>query len=321
MRTNKCLSVAAVIIISLMVASCGIVRKNPEVEKNTAVAEVNGQIITKDEFNKSFELYKTTYESQYGTDIWSHNIDGRKFIDVVKEQVVEKLIVDRLVLEDAGAQGIVVTDAEVDGEIKNYFEEEEEYKDFLTAQNLNEEEFVSKVRQDLTIGKYRQKLVASVTVPEGDVRKYYDENPKGFKKDTVKASHILVDTREEAEKVLAQAKAGEDFATLAEQYSTDPSGKSTGGDLGEFGYGYMVEPFEDAAFALNEGEISDIVETQFGFHIIKVYEKTLVDPIPFEDAKGDIEGMLLYYEQEEKYTQEVAQLKERADVKTYPKNF
>jgi foldase protein PrsA len=316
--------IAVAVILSFALAGCGIVRKNPEAEKNAAVAEVNGYVITKEEFNRSFELYRTTYESQYGTDIWNKDIDGKKFIDVVKEQVAEKLITDRLVLEDAEEEGIEVTDAEVDQEvkaIKDYFDDEKKYLDFLASQNLSEEEFTAQVRQDLVIGKYRQRVVEPVTVSEEDIKKYYDENPKEFKNDTVKASHILLDARDEAEEVLAKAKAGEDFGALAAKYSVEQGAETTKGDLGEFGYGYMVEPFEKAAFALEEGEISDIVETQFGFHIIKVYEKTVVEPIPFEEARDDIEAMLTYYQQEEKYIEEVTKLREQADIKIYPKNM
>ncbi|MGI6703926.1 MAG: SurA N-terminal domain-containing protein [Clostridia bacterium] len=324
MRINKSLLIAVAVILSFALAGCGIVRKNPEAEKNAAVAEVNGYVITKEEFNRSFELYRTTYESQYGTDIWNKDIDGKKFIDVVKEQVAEKLITDRLVLEDAEEEGIEVTDAEVDQEvkaIKDYFDDEKKYLDFLASQNLSEEEFTAQVRQDLVIGKYRQRVVEPVTVSEEDIKKYYDENPKEFKNDTVKASHILLDARDEAEEVLAKAKAGEDFGALAAKYSVEQGAETTKGDLGEFGYGYMVEPFEKAAFALEEGEISDIVETQFGFHIIKVYEKTVVEPIPFEEARDDIEAMLTYYQQEEKYIEEVTKLREQADIKIYPKNM
>jgi foldase protein PrsA len=324
LRINKSLLIAVAVILSFALAGCGIVRKNPEAEKNAAVAEVNGYVITKEEFNRSFELYRTTYESQYGTDIWNKDIDGKKFIDVVKEQVAEKLITDRLVLEDAEEEGIEVTDAEVDQEvkaIKDYFDDEKKYLDFLASQNLSEEEFTAQVRQDLVIGKYRQRVVEPVTVSEEDIKKYYDENPKEFKNDTVKASHILLDARDEAEEVLAKAKAGEDFGALAAKYSVEQGAETTKGDLGEFGYGYMVEPFEKAAFALEEGEISDIVETQFGFHIIKVYEKTVVEPIPFEEARDDIEAMLTYYQQEEKYIEEVTKLREQADIKIYPKNM
>lgn len=322
MRINKGLLVLAAVMLVAAVTGCGIIRKNPEAIKNSAVAEVNGYVITREEFDKSFDLIKASYESQYGTDIWNTDMDGKKFIDYVKEQVVEKLILDRLILEDAQKQGIEVTQQEVDQEIKDtkdYFGER--FQDILTAQKMSEEQFVEEVRQVLIISKYREKVVESVTVPAEDIRKYYDENPKEFKNDTVKASHILLDTREKAEEVLAKAKAGEDFGALAEKFSVEPGVDTTKGDLGEFGYGMMVQPFEEAAFALNEGEISDIVETQFGFHIIKVFKKNIVEPTPFEEVKDDIEVKLLSYRQEEAYSQAVSKLREQADVKTYPRNM
>lgn len=324
MRMNKSLLIIAAIILTIAVSGCGIIKKNPEAEKNSAVAKVNDYVITKEEFNKSFDLIKTSYESQYGTDVWNQDIDGKKLIDLVKEQVAEKLITDRLVLEDAQKLGIKVTQEEVDQEIqaaKDYFGGQEEFLDFLTAQNMSEEQFTEEIRRGLIIGKYREKIVETVSVSEEDVRKYYDENTKEFKNDTLKASHILLDTREKAEEVLAKAEAGEDFAGLAEQYSVDPSAKTNKGDLGEFGYGDMVEPFEEAAFALDEGEISDIVQSQFGYHIIKVFEKTIVDVTPFEEVRDQIESRLIYSKEEAEYSRKITELREQAQIETYPKNM
>ncbi|MDI6705074.1 MAG: SurA N-terminal domain-containing protein [Bacillota bacterium] len=324
MRNNRILIVIGVIILALVLGACGIVRKDPEVDKNSAVAKVNGQIITKEEFNQKFELYKSSYEQQYGKDIWNKDIEGKKFIDVVKEQVVEKLILDRLILEAADKQGIAVTQEEVSDEIasiKEYFEDEQKYLDFLTSQGMTEEQFADQVKKDLIITKYRDKLVEDVTVSEKEVEDYYNENIKEFKKDRVKASHILLDTKEDAEKILERLKNGEDFSDLAEQYSVDPSAKSNKGDLGYFGYGDMVKPFEEAAFALEKGEISGIVETQFGYHIIKVFDKEIVDPIPFEEAKQEINSKLLYMAMEKEYNKKLAELKENAEIETYPKNM
>lgn len=105
----------------------------------------------------------------------------------------------------------------------------------------------------------------------------------------VHARHILVKTREEAEQVLARLKAGEPFEALAKEFSTDESNKENGGDLGWFGRGVMVKAFEEAAFALQPGEISDIVETSFGFHIIRVDER---------DPNRPLEGVALQQAQE-----------------------
>jgi len=89
--------------------------------------------------------------------------------------------------------------------------------------------------------------------------------------DKIRCAHILVEKESQAKEVLAKIQAGESFAKLAEQYSLDSSRKR-GGDLGQFGRGVMVKPFEEAAFKLNKGEVSGLVRTQFGYHIIKRLE-------------------------------------------------
>ncbi len=324
MKIKKGLWLIAAVMLIVNAAGCGIVKKNPEAEKNSAVARVNGHVITKEEFDQEFEFYKNSFEAQYGSEIWDHDIDGRKFIDVIKEQVVEALINDRLVLEEAQKLGIEVARQEADEEIqaiKDYYEDEQGFQQLLDVQGLTEEQFVEKVKQSLLESKYREKVLETVTVSEEDIRKYYDENPREFKNDTVKASHILLDTREDAQEVLTRAKAGEDFGRLAEQYSVEPDAQTTKGNLGEFGYGEMVELFEEAAFALDIGEISDIVETQFGYHIIKVFDKTVTDITPFEEVKDQIESNLVYYEREARYSEIRTQLREQAEVETYPKNM
>lgn len=325
-RNNISMRIVVVWLVVLAVAfsGCAIIKKDPEALKNAAVAKVNGEIITRQEFMENFELYKRSYESQYGKDIWNEDIEGKKFIDVVKEQVLEKMILDKLILEEAAKLGIEVSEEEVNKEvehIKEYFESDEKFKEFLASQNITEERFKEQVKKDLIIFKYKEKVVEDVKVSEEDIREYYDNNIKEFKNDQVRASHILLDTREEAEMVLQKIKNGEDFNKLAEEYSVDPSVKSNKGDLGYFGYGEMVKPFEEAAFALEAGEVSDIVKTQFGYHIIKVHDKKIVEPTPFHEVKEDIKNMLLYNARETKYNQVVKELREKAEVEIYTKNM
>ncbi|UZP68875.1 SurA N-terminal domain-containing protein [Desulfovibrio mangrovi] len=130
-------------------------------------------------------------------------------------------------------------------------------------------------------------LAKGVTVDEAEIAAFYDQNAETYfvQDESVRARHILVladanapeakvaEAKAKIEQVLAQVKKGGDFAALAKKYSEGPSAPN-GGDLGEFGHGAMVKPFEDAAFALDAGQVSGIVRTQFGFHIIKVEEKT-----------------------------------------------
>jgi peptidyl-prolyl cis-trans isomerase D len=142
-------------------------------------------------------------------------------------------------------------------------------------------------------------------VSEDQIRDYYEDNVDTFKeKSQVKARHILFRVAENASKeeeekvqqkataVLQQARAGADFSELAKKHTEDPSGKENGGDLGYFSAGQMVKPFEDAAFKLKKGEISDLVKTPFGYHIIKVEEVKEARTKPLEEARGQIFTML-----------------------------
>jgi peptidyl-prolyl cis-trans isomerase C len=128
-------------------------------------------------------------------------------------------------------------------------------------------------------------------IPDEDAKKIYDTKIAGMKpEEEIHARHILVATEAEAKEVKERLMKGEDFATVAQEKSKDPSAE--GGDLGFFGRGQMLKPFEDAAFALKVGEISDPVQTQFGWHIIKVEEKR-TRPLPtFDQVKDTIISQL-----------------------------
>ena len=128
-------------------------------------------------------------------------------------------------------------------------------------------------------------------VSEDEAKKLYDEKISGMKPEPeIHARHILVDTEAEAKEVAERLKKGEDFAAVAKEKSKDTS--ADGGDLGFFGKGQMLKPFEDAAFALEVGQISEPVQTQFGWHIIKVEEKRDRPPPTFDEVKGPIMAQL-----------------------------
>ena len=151
-------------------------------------------------------------------------------------------------------------------------------------------------------------IAPSVTVSDKEVKAYYDENQKFFKQpERVAASHILITpdknekdktkadagAKKKTDDILAKIKSGKiDFAKAAETESACPSGKSAKGSLGEFGRGQMVKPFEDVAFGLKPNEMSGVVKTQFGYHIIKVTGKKDAATMPFAEVKGKIKERL-----------------------------
>ncbi len=143
-------------------------------------------------------------------------------------------------------------------------------------------------------------IADKVAVSEKESKAFYDVHPEFFKQpEKVKASHILIkldpnaeeskkaSAKEKIENIQKKLKEGKDFAALAREFSEGPS-KDSGGELGFFARGQMVPPFEDAAFSLKTGEVSDLVVTRFGYHLIKVTEKPAAQTIKFEDAKEKI---------------------------------
>jgi peptidyl-prolyl cis-trans isomerase C len=180
--------------------------------------------------------------------------------------------------------------------------------------------------------QYLQKeVISKIKVTEKEAKAYYDKNPDLFKSpEQVKARHILIQVpkeaseedkkklKEKADEVLKKVKAGEDFAKLAAENSDDPGTKSKGGDLGFFSKGSMVPAFEQAAFSLKPGEVSELVETEFGFHVIKVEEKKEAIAEPFEAIKAKVTQQALREKQEAKVTEFVEQALKKAKVSMNP---
>jgi peptidyl-prolyl cis-trans isomerase D len=163
----------------------------------------------------------------------------------------------------------------------------------------------------------REQARMRITIPPAEVQRYYNNNlPQYQTPEQVRASHILLNTagkdaavvRKQAEAILAQVKAGADFAALASKVSEDEGSKVNGGDLDYFTRGRMVPEFEQAAFALETGQVSDIVQSQFGFHIIKVTDKKPAVTRPLEDARGEIEDMLKSQRADEQLSARAAEL-------------
>lgn len=159
------------------------------------------------------------------------------------------------------------------------------------------------------------KVMSEATVSDKEVEQYYDANRQMFKEpEKIGAKHILVDTNDTAEEVLNNIKQGLSFEEAAQKYSSCPS-KSQGGNLGIFGRGQMVPEFEDAAFNLEIGKISEPVKTQFGYHLIKVEEKFQGSIKSFEEVKVNIKNNLLQQRQSFKYSQLNDDLRKKYNVK------
>jgi peptidyl-prolyl cis-trans isomerase C len=157
-------------------------------------------------------------------------------------------------------------------------------------------------------------LLDDVKVNEDEVEAFYSENADMFKnEESVTASHVLVDSEEVANEVLEAINNNESFEVVAEKYSSCPSAQN-GGDLGSFTRGKMVPEFESAAFGLNTGEVSGPVQTQFGYHIIKVTDKTEPSQKTLEEAKEDIANTVLLKKQQAVYLDKVDSIKKNVSI-------
>ena len=267
-----------------------------------------------------------------------------QYLEQYKKQMVPKvvdaLIVERLLDEKVKDANMVVSEDEVMNQIKEIAAQQqppltlEDFKALVEAYGQKFDEVKQQIKKRLTYWKFMDiQFAGQVNITDANTQKYYSENAKQFEiPEQVRTSHILVKVditdpnidpnktkataKAKAEGLLAQIKAGADFAELAKANSDCPS-KAKGGDLGMFGRGQMVPPFEQAAFALKVGQISDIVETQFGYHIIKVTDHKDASVISFEQAKGDIIKMLKGKKQNELANKYLESLKASAKI-VYP---
>ncbi|MFC4804005.1 peptidylprolyl isomerase [Filifactor villosus] len=302
------------------------------------LAKVNGQVITKDDFKRTLSLYSPSYELQFGPTVWEMEIEpGVTFAQKFQEEIYEKMITDKVLEEAATEEGITVTDEEVEKdfeELSATLKQQEAFKKMMDENKIDDEYLKGQIKKDKTIQKFFDKKMEESKVSDEEAKKYYDEHIEDFTKSEVKASHILISTRdeatqaplsdaekakkkEEAEAILKQAKSGKNFAELAQQHSQDPGSAKLGGDLGYFDKKRMVPEFSEVAFALKVGEISDLVETEYGYHIIKLIDKKEAEVESFESVKQGIKDNLEY----DKYNALVEELKGKAKIERSEENL
>lgn len=328
---KRILKTAALTLASVMLLSaCG--AKNAD-----TLASVNGEDITKEDFKKTIALYSPSYELQFGPDVWDTEIEpGVTFHHKFQEEIYEKLISDKVIEQEAKKKEITVPDEEVEKDftnLKKSLETQKEFNDILTKNNIDDAYLKNQIKKDKTIQKFFEATMKENEAKEEEVKKYYDDRISAFTKSEVKASHILISTKDSvtgavlsdeekakkeklAREILEKAKSGKNFAELAKAHSEDPGSAKQGGDLGYFTRDRMVKPFSDAAFSLKVGEISDLVESEYGYHIIKVIDKK-EEVQRFEDVKQSIKENLEY----EKYQNLIAKLQEDAKIERNEEAF
>lgn len=227
--------------------------------------------------------------------------DVFKFLNEIDPQVASQFNTPegvQKVIEELVNQELLYLDAK-----ENKLEEEQSYKDLLEDS-----------KKALLKSYALNKLISDVKPTEEELKKYYEEHKEHFKQpETRTASHILVETKEQAEEALKSIEEGLSFEEAATKYSTCPS-KEKGGNLGEFGRGQMIPEFENHAFAMEKGSISEPVKSEFGYHIIRLEEKNEEQVKNYDEAKEEITIQLTRIKQQEKYLDKIKELESKHKV-------
>ena len=316
-------SMVIIITILVVASTLAIAQQDPPTDK---VALVNGVAITRSTFDREVSILQKRSAQQ------GQQLAGQQLAQA-KAAILDRLVEGELLFQESKKQGIQVDPKIVDArlaEIKKRFPNDEEFKKALTQMGITEVEARDQIEKGLAINQLvKVKVIDKITISEKERKAFYDSHPELFNQtEQVKARHILIkvspdadekakaEARKKIENVQKKVKAGEDFAELARKFSEGPSGKN-GGDLGYFGRGKMVKSFEKAAFSMKPGEVSDIVETRFGYHLIKVEDRKQAKPIAYAEVKAQLTEHLKKQKGQQEIDKYVEGLKKSAKIEKF----
>ena len=250
--------------------------KSEAKKEGSVLAEVNSGSITTADFTRELKNLPEYLKSMADTP------EGRK-------EMLDTMVIRELILQQAAKDGL--------------------------DKSADLEEKLQDLKKRLVVESFLKKKVETESqISDADLQKFYDANKEKFKTgEQIKASHILVKTEKEAKDILTQIKAGGNFEELAKKHSADSSAQK-GGDLGWFGKGSMVPVFEKAALGLKEGQVSEVVKSDFGFHIIKLTGKRAAGIRPLDEVKDQIKGAIMPQKQQEIFQKIKEELKKNAKI-------
>ena len=319
-KIKRLIAAGALSIFAFSAVGCEMIQKTPEAIKNTVLAKVGDIKITRGDVDELTDPYLQQYGSDYDT-----NADIADQVKELRVQAINLLVEQKLMYKKAEELGILPTEEEVNAETEKYIESQKEslggedaFNTALQNAGMTLEEYTEKLSENiegnLINTKVTDEIFKDITISDDDIKAYYDEHLDSFKSATV--SHILIKDEEKAKEIREKAVNGEDFATLAKENSEDTGTKDKGGSLGTVAYNTTsyVQEFTDAFKKLNEGEISDLVKSTYGYHIIKV---TDIKQKTLDESKDSIKSTLENEKKNEIYTSSIEQWKKDYKVKTY----
>ncbi len=297
-------------------------------EQNTfsagKAAIVNGVVIQEEEVNRGLLYHQQRLLATTGQAIRPDiMMEARKMI-------LENLIGRELLYQQSLKKGVVIDDAQVNEQLdrlKKQYPNEQAFKDSMTEDHISEDTVKSRIKMNLAVQKFVEKeFGGNVDVSEGEAKGFYDGHSEYFTDpEAIRVSQILIkvdpksdaakkeEARKKLEDIQKRVQKGEDFATLAKDFSQDASA-AQGGDLGFIPRGRMPRAFDDAAFSLKPSEVSNVVETEVGFHLIKVQEKKPEEVVPFKDVEQKIRQHLANQKLNQRVNEYLNEVKKTARI-------
>lgn len=255
-----------------------------------SVATVDGEKITKEDLNE-------TLVQAYG------------------EKTLETMIDDKIVALEVKKEKISVSKEEIDEEFEVFVENaggEDAFNAAMEQSGITEKVFKEDIKQYLSI---RKLMEPRIKITDEEIEAYFEENKAAFgTEEEVEASHILVEDEKLAKEIAEKLKDGGDFAELAKEHSEDPGSAEHGGEVGFFPRGQMMPEFEEAAFSMKVDTISDLVKTDYGYHIIHVTDKKEAKKASLKDSKEEITDKLFEDKLQTEYPAWLAEAKEKYKV-------
>lgn len=304
-------------------AGCNAIQKTDEAKKKTVVATVGSDKITLEQVDKQLGSYINQIKTQYKVDDISQSEEASKILIDYRKTVLDSLVKQNVLMKKAEELKLIPSEEDLNKQIderlktiKDMYSDEAKYQEQLELEDLTEEQLKEEIKKSIITEKVQEDIIKDIKVTDEDIQKYYDENKeKAYtKKAGADMYHILVSDENTAKDIKAKLDGGASFADLAKEYGTDGT-KDNGGALGyvEYDATNMDQDFLNGAKTLKEGEISNPVKTQFGYHIImvkNVQNDGYVEPL--DSVKEEIQTNLQSSKNNEAITNKIAEWEKEA---------
>lgn len=286
-------------------------------DPNAVVLKLGDQTFTAAQFEPRFNIALRTLAAQQGAPLDAATLAQ---FGTLRPNFLDQFATQQVLLQDAEKRGLSVPEAEVDAQLAQAKEGAgANFQQALTQAGYeNEAALRDFIQESLTLQREVEALQSTIQVTPQAVRGFYDQNQEQFRQpEQVCARHILVADEAKANDLYGRLQDGANFAQLARNNSTDPGSKDNGGDLDCLNQGQTVPAFEEAAFGAEVGETVGPVQSEFGFHIIRVYKKNPGVVTPFAEARDQVRSQLV----NERLGARIAELREASGIEVFPENL